>query len=75
MAHAALSMFNAIIFREAISAKVTIIDLRLVCTERTDYSELSPIEPSEKGGAKIALVVQNVLEGTNSPGNVIKVHV
>ena len=74
-AHAALSMFNEVIFREAISANVTIIDLRLVCTQRSDYSELSPIEPSQMGGAKIAVVIRNMLIGINSPGNVVQVHV
>ena len=74
-AHAALSMFNEVILREAISARVSIIDLRLVCTERSDYSELSPIEPSQMGGAKIAVVVRNMLMGFNSPGNVVQVHV
>lgn len=75
MANAALSMFNEVILREAISAKVTIIDLRLVCTERSDYSELSPIEPSQVGGAKIAVVVRNMLIGINSSGNFVQVHV
>ena len=59
-ARTALSMFNEVILREAISAKVTIIDLRLVCTERSDYSALSPIEPSQIGGRKIAIVVRNI---------------
>ena len=75
MAHAALSMFNEVILREAISARVTIIDLRLVCTERSDYSELSPIEPSQMGGAKIAVVVRNMLTGGSFSGNVVQVHV
>ena len=75
MAHAALSMFNEVILREAISARVTIIDLRLVCTERSDYSELSPIEPSQMGGAKITVVVRNMLMGFNSPGNIVQVRV
>jgi hypothetical protein len=75
MAHAALSMFNEVILREAISAKVTIVDLRLVCTERTDYSELSPIEPSQMGGAKIAVVVRDMLIGDNSRDKVIQVRV
>lgn len=75
MAHAALSMFNEVILREAVSARVTIIDLRLVCTERSDYSELSPIEPSQMGGAKIAVVVRNVLIGSDFPDNVVQVHV
>lgn len=67
MAHAALSMFNEVILREAISAKVAIIDLRLVCTERSDYSEISPIEPSQRGGEKIANVIRNLLLNTDSP--------
>lgn len=75
MAHAALSMFNEVILREAISARVTIIDLRLVCTEPSDYSGLSPIEPSQKGGAKIASVICNMLMELNSPSNVVKIHV
>lgn len=75
MAHAALSMFNEVILREAISAKVTIIDLRLVCTQSSDYSEISPIEPSRIGGEKIAAVLRDLLLGIYSPGNVVQVHV
>jgi len=71
----ALSMFNEVILREAMLEKVKIIDLRLVCTERTDYSELSPIEPSQLGGAKIAAVVRNVLMDLNTSNNVIRVYV
>jgi hypothetical protein len=74
-AHAALSMFNEVILREAISAKVAIVDLRLVCTEGSDYSELSPIEPSQLGGEKIAAVLRNLLLGTSSPGNVVQIYV
>jgi hypothetical protein len=75
MAHAALSMFNEVILREAISAKVKIVDLRLVCTEHSDYSELSPIEPSQRGGAKIAAVIRKMLMDINSPNDVVQVHV
>ena len=53
-ARAALSMFNEVILREAFAHKVTVIDLRLVCADATDYSALSPIEPSATGGARIA---------------------
>lgn len=52
-AHAALAMFNEVIMREAFRAGIPLIDLRLVCTEEGDYSDLSPIEPSEQGGLKI----------------------
>lgn len=75
MAHAALSMFNEVILREAISAKVTVIDLRLVCTQSSDYSELSQIEPSEIGGAKIAAVVRDMLIGVDSADKVIQIRV
>ena len=74
MAHAALSMFNEVILREAISAKVAVIDLRLVCTERSDYSEISPIEPSQRGAEKIANVIRNLLLNIVSPGRVVAIH-
>jgi hypothetical protein len=61
-AHAALSMFNEVILRGALSARVNIIDLRLVCSERSDYSELSRI-----GGDKIAAVLRNLLLGGSDP--------
>ena len=67
MAHAALSMFNEVIFREAFSVNVTVVDLRLVCTESADYSSLSPIEPSCCGGEKIAKVVSDLLLGSALP--------
>jgi hypothetical protein len=74
MAHAALSMFNEVILREAISAGLKIIDLRLVCTESSDYSELSPIEPSRTGGEKIAAVIRKVLIDIDSPDNVVPIY-
>ena len=51
---AALGMFNDVILREAIRFGVPVLDLRMICTETGDYSQQSPIEPSSKGGAKIA---------------------
>lgn len=56
-----LSIFNDVILREAFSRGLPVIDLRLVCNEYDDYAE-SPIEPSSKGGAKIARVIASVLE-------------
>lgn len=75
VAHAALSMFNELILREAVAARVAIVDLRLVCTEQSDYSCLSPIEPSHLGGEKIAKVLRNRLLGSDTDGTVIPVHV
>ena len=72
--HAALAMFNEVIFREAIGAGIAVIDLRLVCTESSDYSHLSPIEPSKQGGEKIAAVISKHLEGESSSGGAIQVH-
>jgi lysophospholipase L1-like esterase len=46
--------FNKIIIRQAPSVGIPIIDLRTLCGEPDDYSEISPIEPSTKGAAKIA---------------------
>ena len=58
----ALSVFNDIILREAFARGIPVIDLRLVCSEAEDYSELSPIEPSSVGGAKIADSISHVLK-------------
>jgi GDSL-like Lipase/Acylhydrolase family len=51
---AALTLFNDVILREAIAAGIPVLDLRLLCNENSDYSPLSPIEPSHLGGRKIA---------------------
>lgn len=57
----ALALFNEAILKEAARHGLPTIDLRLVCTDRDDYSPLSPIEPSFTGGAKIARVVAKVV--------------
>jgi lysophospholipase L1-like esterase len=57
----ALSLFNDVIVRELAAARIAILDLRAVCNESRDYSALSPIEPSEIGGSKIARAVQPIL--------------
>ena len=59
--HAGLCLFNEAILLEAFRAAVPVIDLRLICTEASDYSEMSPIEPSESGGAKIAQAVARAI--------------
>jgi hypothetical protein len=55
----ALSLFNDVIVREALAAAATVIDLRQICTEMGDYSEVSPIEPSAQGGGKIAAAIHD----------------
>jgi lysophospholipase L1-like esterase len=56
----ALAVFNDVILRSAFQARVAVIDLRLVCDESRDYSDISPIEPSATGGAKIARLIAQV---------------
>jgi hypothetical protein len=56
---AALSVFNDVILREAFRRGLPVLDLRLLCDEPRDYATISPIEPSEIGGAKI---VQGIVE-------------
>jgi hypothetical protein len=58
---AALACFNEVILREAFAAGLPVIDLRLVCHRQSDYSHVSPIEPSAEGGAKIARVVAELV--------------
>ncbi len=62
-AHAALAMFNEVIFREALATGITVIDLRLICAQREDFSALSPIEPSRRGGARIADAIADFASG------------
>jgi len=58
----ALSMFNEIILKEAFAINASVIDLRLLCNEKEDYSTISPIEPSGRGARKI---VENIIKVTN----------
>lgn len=58
-ARVALMAFNDAILRVAIGYKLTAIDLRLVCNEPTDYA--NPIEPSSRGGEKIARAIVRAL--------------
>jgi hypothetical protein len=51
-ARLALTMFNDAILRTAFEHSIDVIELRLVCTEPADYA--NPIEPSGRGGLKIA---------------------
>jgi hypothetical protein len=57
---AALAGFNEVILREAFLAGLPVLDLRLVCDRPSDYSHVSPIEPSVTGGSKIARVIAEV---------------
>jgi hypothetical protein len=53
--------FNDCILREAFTAGLPVIDLRLTCSAAGDFSAVSPIEPSSAGGAKIVRAISTVL--------------
>ncbi|HKE04068.1 MAG TPA: SGNH/GDSL hydrolase family protein [Blastocatellia bacterium] len=63
IAVAALTIFNDVIIRQAFQEGVPLIDLRLVCNEDSDYA--NEIEPSEKGGGKIAKAIVRVVNEHN----------
>ncbi len=56
-----LCLFNDVILREAFRVRLPVIDLRLICTDASDYSRSSPIEPSINGGSKIARVIARLV--------------
>lgn len=55
----ALCVFNDAIIRAAFARGLPLIDLRLVCNDERDYA--NPIEPSARGGAKIAAAIKSVV--------------
>lgn len=52
-------LFNDAILRAAFELRLDVIDLRLVCSEQSDYA--NPIEPSGAGGKKIAAAIAAAL--------------
>jgi lysophospholipase L1-like esterase len=66
---AALSLFNDVITRAAFSRDLPLIDLRLICSEETDYA--NSIEPSEQGGAKIAAAIARLALGSTASGSLV----
>jgi hypothetical protein len=66
LARVALMTFNDAILRTAFERGTGVIDLRLVCDEPSDYA--NPIEPSGRGGLKIAQAIARATGAT--PGGV-----
>jgi lysophospholipase L1-like esterase len=64
MIRAALSLFNDVITRAAFARGLPLIDLRLICNAPADYA--NPIEPSERGGAKIAAAIAALATGPSA---------
>jgi lysophospholipase L1-like esterase len=59
LAVTALASFNDCIIRAAFAAGLPLLDLRLICSDDADYA--NPIEPSARGGEKIAAAIQTLL--------------
>jgi hypothetical protein len=57
----ALPLFNDVITREAFAGGLPLVDLRLICDRDEDYA--NPIEPSARGGEKIARAIAGMLAG------------
>jgi hypothetical protein len=61
----AIALFNDCITRVAFDRGVDLLDLRLICTEDADYA--NPIEPSSRGGRKIARAIAEWATGDHDP--------
>jgi hypothetical protein len=61
LAATGLTVFNDCITREAFARGLSLIDLRLICDRDEDFA--NPIEPSVRGGAKIAAAIAALITG------------
>ena len=66
LATTALAVFNDVILRAAAAHRLPVIELRQLCTEPADYA--NPIEPSARGGEKIARAIAVAVAGDASAG-------
>lgn len=64
LARTALFVFNDIITREAFARRMSLLDLRLICSEDADFA--NPIEPSAQGGQKMAEVIARFAQGAGA---------
>ncbi|WP_379069871.1 GDSL-type esterase/lipase family protein [Mesorhizobium sp. UC22_110] len=65
IANTALTVFNDVITRAAFLRGLTLIDLRLICDHDEDLA--NPIEPSVKGGLKIARAIAAFCQAPEGP--------
>lgn len=71
IARVALTLFNDVILRTAVDLRVDALELRSICNEPADYA--NPIEPSGKGGYKIArgiAVLTGAVDASGAPARV-----
>jgi hypothetical protein len=69
LVRAGLALFNDVITRAAFSRGLPLIDLRLIASEPADYA--NPIEPSSRGGAKIAAAIAALVTSPPPPRSVV----
>ena len=60
-----LVLFNDVIIRAAFAHRLPVLDLRLICDEDADFA--NPIEPSVRGGQKIARAVARFAMRNGTP--------
>ena len=70
----ALSLFNDVIQRVCARQGIPVLDLRAICDEPSDYSVVSPIEPSSTGGQKIARRMVEIVTQHNFGDHACKVY-
>lgn len=56
-----VNIFNGIIIDVATQHGFNVLDLRKIFTELQDFSSISPIEPSEFGGLKLAKAISDIV--------------
>ena len=66
LAATALSVLNDTITRELFRRSLTLIDLRVLLNDDADFA--NPIEPSERGGMKIATAIKRFVAGEVGAG-------
>ena len=66
LAATALAVLNDVVTREAAARGVALLDLRVLCDDDADYA--NPIEPSVRGGEKIAAAAAAFLRGGSQAG-------
>jgi hypothetical protein len=72
LARVGLTIFNDVILRIAFERHLPIIDLRLVCSDPSDYA--NPIEPSGSGGKKIAAAIARSLQSSGADATYSRVY-
>jgi hypothetical protein len=68
LAATALTLLNDKITRQAFARGLALIDLRLICDDDADFA--NPIEPSARGGAKIAQAISKFAGGATPRSSV-----